>query len=142
MGVIEGNRACSDNEWETITRGGDERIKQWIAEQLDGKSCVIVLIGANTAGRKWINHEIVKGWNDRKGVLGIYVHNLLDSNSRQSLKGTNPFDHIRYGDTGRYLSSVVKAYDPPYVRSPDVYDHIKRNLELWVDEAVTIRSSG
>jgi hypothetical protein len=79
MGVIEGNRPCSDNDWETITQGGDEKIKKWIAEQLDGKSCAVVLIGTNTAGRKWINHEIVKAWNDKKGVVGVYVHNLQDS---------------------------------------------------------------
>src|SRR4030042_4958685 len=76
MGVIEGNRPCSDNDWEAITQGGDEKIKKWIAEQVDGKSCVVVLIGGNTAGRKWIHPEIVKGWNDGKGVVGGYGHNL------------------------------------------------------------------
>jgi hypothetical protein len=70
MGVIDGNRPCSDNDQETITKGGDKKIKKWIAEQLDGKACVVVLIGTNTVGRKWINHEIVTGWNDGKGVVG------------------------------------------------------------------------
>lgn len=140
MGVIEGNRPCSDNDWETITGGGDDKIKKWIAEQMDGKSCVVVLIGANTAGRKWINYEIVKGWNDGKGVVGVYVHNLLDSNEDQSSKGANPFASIRYGESGNMLSSIVKAYDPPYSNSKHVYDHIKANLADWVDEAISIRN--
>ena len=141
MGVVDGNRPCSDNDWETITKGGDDKIKKWIADQMDGKSCVIVLIGANTAGRKWINYEIVKGWDDGKGVVGVYVHNLLDSDKKQAAKGANPFASIRYGNTGKMLSSIVKAYDPPYSSSTKVYDHIKTNLADWVEEAVEIRNN-
>lgn len=141
MGVIEGNRPCSDNDWEQITQGGDEKIKKWIAEQLDGKSCVVVLIGSNTAGRKWIDHEIVKGWNDGKGVVGVYVHNLQDSNQNQSTKGSNPFASVKYGDSGKMLSSIVKAYDPPYSTSKNVYDYVKTNLADWVEEAISIRSN-
>ena len=141
MGVIEGNRPCSDNDWEKITQGGDEKIKKWIAEQLDGKSCVVVLIGSNTAGRKWIDHEIVKGWNDGKAIVGVYVHNLQDSNQNQSTKGSNPFASIKYGDSGKMLSSIVKAYDPPYSTSKNVYDYVKTNLADWVEEAISIRSN-
>src|SRR5437867_8357494 len=75
-GVLEGNARVTDNEWEAITRGGDEAIERWIAEQLEGKSCTVVLIGAATAGRKWINFEVMKSWNDGKGLVGIYIHNL------------------------------------------------------------------
>jgi len=141
MGVIDGNRPCSDNDWETITKGGDEKIKKWIAEQLDGKSCAVVLIGAGTAGRKWINYEIVKAWNDKKGIVGVYVHNLQDSAKNQATKGSNPFADIKYGDTGKMLSAIVKAYDPPYTTSTLVYNHIKENLATWVDEAITIRNN-
>lgn len=141
MGVVDGNRPCSDNDWETITKGGDEKIKKWIAEQMDRKSCVIVLIGANTAGRKWINYEIMKGWNDGKGVVGVYIHNLKDKDGYQSPKGSNPFARIRYGDTGKMLSSIVKAYDPPYSNSTSVYNYIKNNLAGWVEEAIDIRNN-
>lgn len=141
MGVIEGNRPATDNDWETITKGGDEKIKKWIAHQMDGKSCVVVLIGSNTAKRKWINYEIVKSWDDKKGVVGVYVHNLKDRNENQSTKGSNPFESIKHGDSGKMLSSIVKAYDPPYSASTSVYDHIKKNLAAWVEEGITIRSN-
>ena len=141
MGVIEGNRPCSDNDWETITKGGAEKIEKWIAEQLDGKSCAVVLIGTNTAGRKWINYEIVKAWDAKKGVVGVYVHNLRNSEQKRAPKGTNPFNKISYGDSGKKLSAIVKAYDPPYSTSKYVYDHIKDYLATWVEEAITIRSN-
>lgn len=71
MGVIEGNKPATDNEWETIKKGGDAAVKKWIDDQLYGKSVAIVLIGQNTAGRKWINYEIISAWDGKKGVLGI-----------------------------------------------------------------------
>ena len=139
MGAIEGNPPVSDNEWEEITGGGDEAIKKWIAGQMSGKSCSIVLIGAATAGRKWINHEIRESWNDGKGLLGIHIHNLKNSFGDQSNKGKNPFRDFTVGE--KDLSTIVKAYDPPYSTSTNVYDHIKSNLEEWVEEAVSIRAA-
>jgi len=141
MGVIEGNRPCSDNDWETITKGGDEKIKKWIAEQMSGKSSAVVLIGSSTAGRKWINHEIVAAWDGGKGVVGVHIHNLLDSGETQTTKGANPFSYIDFGSSGKKLSAIVKAYDPPYSSSKDVYAYIKNNLESWIDEAITIRGN-
>jgi len=141
MGVIDGNRPTSDNDWESITGRGDDAIKKWIADQMDGRSCIVVLIGANTAGRKWINHEIIKGWNDRLGVVGVYVHNLQNSGQQQASKGSNPFATIKHGISGNMLSTIVKAYDPPYTDSKRAYDHIKQNLDGWVEEAIRIRSN-
>jgi len=138
MGVVEGNRPVSDNDWEQITRGGDKAIQDWIAEQMEGKSCIVVLIGANTAGRKWIKYEIKKAWNDGKGVLGIYIHNLKDKEGNQSSKGKNPFDDFTIN--GEKLSKIVKAYDPPYSTSTYVYNHIGENLIDWVEEAIEIRN--
>lgn len=140
-GVVEGNQPCSDNDWESITNGGEKEIKKWIDGQLSGRSCVVVLIGKETAGRKWINYEIEKAWNDKKGLVGIYVHNLLDSSQKQTTKGSNPFAKFTLNSGKTDLSSVVNAYDPPYSASKSVYDYIKTNLETWVEEAIKIRNS-
>jgi hypothetical protein len=142
MGVIEGNTPVSDNEWESITKGGDGAIEKWINGQLEGKSCTIVLIGANTAGRKWIKYEIEKSWNDGKGLLGIYIHGLKDKDGYQSAKGRNPFgDFTMKRDENQKLSSIVKAYDPPFSTSTYIYNHIKDNLANWVEEAISIRDN-
>lgn len=141
IGVVEGNEPVSDNDWETIKKGGDKAIQNWIDSQLKGKSCTIVLIGNTTAGRKWIKYEIEKSWNDGKGLLGIYTHSLKDKDGRQSAKGRNPFEDFTMKRDGKKLSTIVKAYDPPYSTSTDVYDHIKKNLEYWVEEAISIRDN-
>jgi len=141
MGVIEGNKPVSDNNWEQITRGGDVAIKRWINDQLNGTSCTIVLIGQNTAGRKWIKYEIEKSWNDGKGLMGIYIHNLKDKEGNQSTKGRNPFDDFTMKRNNSKLSSIVKAYNPPYSDSQMVYDYIKKNLASWIEEAIKIRNN-
>lgn len=137
MGVIEGNRPVSDNDWEEIIRGSDNAIRRWIDSQINGKSVSIVLIGSNTARRKWINYEIKKSWDENKGVLGVYVHNLKDKNGNQSTIGMNPFEYLTV--SGMKMSSIVKSYNPPYFASTQVYDYIKQNLASWIEESISIR---
>ena len=138
IGVIEGNRPSTDNDWEQVTRAGDTAIRAWIDSQLNYRSCTIVLVGAATAGRKWINYEIEKSWKDRKGVVGINVHNLKDSGGKQSFQGNNPFNNIVVNNLS--LHQVLKLYNPPYSDSKLVYDYISNNISAWVEEAVAIRN--
>jgi hypothetical protein len=137
IGAVEGNTPVSDNDWEQIKRGGDAAIQRWIDGQMSGRPCTIVLIGRNTANRKWVNYEIKKSWEDGKGLLGIYIHNLLDRHGHQTLKGSNPFDAFTLGNAS--LSRFVSVYDPPYTLSTDVYGYISKNLSSWVEQAIAAR---
>jgi hypothetical protein len=139
MGVIDGNSPATDNDWETIKRGGEKAIQNWIDGQLNGCSCTVVLIGAETAGRKWVKYEIEKSWNDGKGVLGIYIHNLKDFNGNQTRQGRNPFDDFAMQRDNSKLSSIVSVYNPPLFDSKMVYGYIKENLATWIEEAIYIR---
>lgn len=133
IGAIEGN------DWETIASSGDEAIKRWISEQMKNRSCTIVLVGNKTAKRKWINHEIIKSWNNNMGVVGIYIHGIKNSQGLITKKGLNPFDYIPYGDDGEKLSSIVRCYNPGGSNSKENYDWIKRNIRNAAEEAVKIR---
>jgi hypothetical protein len=73
INALDGQTLCSANDWEEVKRKGDAAIKKWIDDQMYSKSCVVVLIGAETANRPWVTHEISKGWNDKRAVLGIRV---------------------------------------------------------------------
>ena len=137
MGLVEGNAPVSDNDWEEVTRGGAAAIERWIGTQMYGKSCAIVLIGANTAGRKWVKYEIEKAWNDGKGVLGIYIHNLKNQFGNQSNVGANPFKDLYVN--GVSASTIVRDYDPPFADSSYVYAYIRNNIADWVEEAIGIR---
>ena len=141
IGVVEGNEPVSDNDWETVKRGGDIAIKKWINKEMQYRTCTLVLVGSNTANRKWINHEIVKSWDDGMGVVGIYIHGLKNSSGDTSKQGSNPFDYINCGSTGKKLSQIVKCYNPQGSNSQEKYAWISQNLSNTIEEAIGIRTS-
>ncbi|MCS1411091.1 MAG: hypothetical protein M2R45_04287 [Verrucomicrobia subdivision 3 bacterium] len=138
IGSVEGNRPATDNDWETVKKGGDSAIKKWIDDQMKHRSCTVVLVGEHTADRKWINYEIIKSWNDGMDVVGIHIHGLKDRYGYISKKGSNPFDYVSF-TSGKKLSSIVKCYDPPGTSSKDKYDRISKHLSNVIEEAIKIR---
>ncbi len=141
IGVIDGSRPASDNEWETIVKGGEAAIKRWIAGQLEGRSCTIVLVGTHTANRFWINHEIVESWNRGMGVVGIRIHGLKNFDGFISSAGSNPFDFVTLRPSGKRLSALAKCYDPDGPDSKARYAWIAKYLVDAVEEAVAIRAA-
>ena len=139
MGVVEGNAPVADNAWETVKGGGAPAIRRWINDQMVGRSCVIVLIGSKTAGRKWIKYEIERAWAEKKGLLGIYIHKLEGADGNQAPKGRNPFGDVSLD--GQKLSGIVKAYSPPGRTSKSAYRYISDHMSEWVEEAIQIRKS-
>ena len=137
IGAIDGNKPATGNAWETVKKGGDAAIKRWIASQMSDRSCVIVLSGAETAGRKWIGYEIEKAWNDGKGLLGIHVNKLTDAGGNKSAKGVNPF--AKFNVNGKPLTSFVRCHTPAGRSSAAVYDDIADNIEDWIEEAIAVR---
>lgn len=138
MGLVEGNEPVTDNAWETVTRGGEAAIKRWIGSQMVGRTCAVVLIGAETSRRPWVKYEIKKAWTDGKGVVGIYIHNLKGRLGEQSRKGADPFYHLYIN--GHRASEIIQSYDPPYRSSSYVYSFISANMASWVEEAISIRN--
>lgn len=143
IGAIEGNQPASDNDWETIATGPnhEERIKRWISDQMTGRTCTIVLVGAETANRKWINYEIIKSWNDGLGVVGIRIHGPKNRFGEIASPGKNPFDFITHGATKKPLSSLVKCYNPGGGTSQERYAWISEHLANAVAEAIKIRNA-
>lgn len=135
IGAIEENKPVSANNWEEVKRKGDASIEKWIDDNMNYRSCVIVLIGEQTANRKWVKHEIKKAWNEGKGLFGIYIHNLKDPRTGVCRQGANPFDQFTFKD-GTKLSSKVKCYNPNST-SPNM--EIILNLEDWIEKAINDR---
>lgn len=133
MGVIEGQKICNSNDWEAVKRKGDSAIQKWIDDNMHGCSCVIVLIGKETANRKWVNYEIKKAWNDGKALMGIYIHNLHDRYGKTDQKGDNPFDYFVIDKNGDKLSKYVPVFNP---NSYNVYNDIKDNLDSWIENVI------
>jgi hypothetical protein len=114
-------------EWEEIKKKGDDAIEDWVAEQLEHTSVTAVLVGAETADRPWVLHEIVESWNRGNGIVGIWIHNIKDQRVETDTKGRNPLDEITLAD-GKPLSSVCKTYD--WVNNDG-----RNDLGRWIEEA-------
>ncbi len=95
----------------------------------------MVLIGTETADRPWVKHEIIKAWNEDRGLLGIHIHNINCPNNGKCSQGKNPFDEVTF-DSGRKMSAYIKCYNP---NSYDAYNSIKDNIEAWVETAIKDR---
>jgi hypothetical protein len=134
MGVLEGNEPISVNVWEEVRKKPDS-VKKWIDENMKYRSYVVVLVGEETANRPWVQYEIEKAWNEGKGLLGIYIHNLKCPRNGKSKKGSNPFDYFTFNDGSR-LSSIVECYDPSSI---DAYNEIRFNIVQWVEDAIQRR---
>jgi hypothetical protein len=119
-------------DWESIRKKGDSAIERWVDDQLKNTSVTVVLIGAETADRDWVRHEIVKSWNRGNGLVGIRIHNIKDQDQKTDASGRNPFDDFKLQD-GTVLSAVCKTYDW-------VSDDGRKNLGKWADEAATMRA--
>lgn len=114
-------------EWEKIEREGDAAVERWISDQLKYTSVTVVLIGAETSERDWVDHEIRKSWERGNAIVGVRIHNIKDQDGKTDLAGPNPLDNIHLID-GAPLSSVCVTYDW-------VADDGRANLGGWIENA-------
>ncbi len=117
-------------KWEEVKKKGDDAVKRWVDNSLDGTSVTAVLIGNETHTREWVDYEIKQSYLRGNGLLGIYIHNIKDSNGYRDTIGTNPFANLWITDSNprRYLSQIYNTYD--WVNN-DGYE----NLGNWIEVA-------
>lgn len=102
--------------WEEAKTKGEDAVKNLINSALAGTTVTAVLIGSETSSRKWIKYEIDQSVARGNGLLGIYIHNIEDSQGNKGSKGSNP------------LPSGYSTYDW-------INDDGYKNLGTWVDNA-------
>jgi hypothetical protein len=110
--------------WETIKRQGDQAIKNWINQQLQGTTVTVVLIGAETAQRQWVQYEIQRSWDKGNRLMGVRIHNIKDFRTGQtSYQGQDPFTNL--GFTG------IPVWDW-------VNDNGYNNFARWVEQTANM----
>jgi hypothetical protein len=102
--------------WEEAETKGDAAIKKLIDDALVGSTVTTVLIGENTASRKWVKYEIAESIRRGNGLFGVHIYKIKDQNGNESQQGANPLGN----EYSTYLWFKDKGYD---------------NLGTWVDDA-------
>ncbi|MDB4987075.1 MAG: hypothetical protein JWN04_2253 [Myxococcaceae bacterium] len=136
LAVLSPNLEAKPAEWATLQRKGEFAIKHWFEQQLRGRSCTVVLIGAETATRPLVRYEIKRSWELKLGLVGVHIHNLRDANGAVAAKGPSPFPEAGLGE----LAALVQTFDPPEADSKLAYRYIADNLPKWVEHAVAERA--
>ena len=71
-------------DFEQVKRQGDAAIRRWIDKQLEGTSVTVVLIGADTLNRPYVQYEICESLKRGNSVIGVDINNIKDFNGRTS----------------------------------------------------------
>lgn len=79
--------------WEKSKTKGDAFLKNLIEDGLRNTSVTVVLIGENTANRKWVNYEIIKSFDRGNGLLAIHI-NRIKGKTGLTIRGLNPLDRL------------------------------------------------
>ena len=116
--------------WEKAKEQGSKAISQMILKGLQNTSVTVVLIGAETANREWINFEIIESYKRGNGLLGVFIHNITDIYGKTDIKGQNPFDYVYLENNGSrtWFNSLYPVYD--YVLGNGF-----QNLGSWIELA-------
>ena len=117
-------------DFEQVKRQGDAAIRRWIDKQLEGTSVTVVLIGADTLNRPYVQYEICESLMRGNAVIGVDIHRIKDFYGRTSMV-CNHHTAIGQFENGRpaYFDDVASGiYDY-------VYDDGYNNLGRWVEKA-------
>lgn len=151
IGAVDGNSPASPSAWEEVKRQGRTAIQHWIDENMKYRSCLVVLVGAETANRPWVQYEIEHAWKEGKGIVCIDIHNLKDSFGHTSNLGSNPLSLFCIDKTFNYIAKhcipadrneicldrICKFFRPS---AYNTYKDIESNIENLIEEAITIRN--
>ena len=104
-GVVEGSAAAGFQDaslWEEAKKKGDAEVKKLIDSGLIGTSVTVVLIGSETAQRKFVDYEIEKSIARGNGLIGIYISGIKDQNGKTDIQGSAPLRLIMAGISCQY----------------------------------------
>ena len=74
--------------WEEARKKNPSSLKRLMDSSLNGTSVTVILIGGNTANRRWVNYEIVKSFVEGKGIMSIHLNRIR---SRSTSKISSPY---------------------------------------------------
>lgn len=91
--IVDGTAAAGFQDaslWEEAKSKGDGFLMRLINAALEGTSVTTVLIGTETASRRWVDYEIEQSIKRGNGLLGIHIDQVRDRYGQTCLRGPVP----------------------------------------------------
>lgn len=132
--VIQGKEAAGFIDkaaFEQIKRQGDSAIHNWIDKQLKGTSVTVVLIGAETLDRPYVQYEICKSLERGNALIGVHINGIRDMRTSMITVRGNTHTIIGHYDNNRpaYFDDVCDG----------IYDYVSQNgyanMGSWIEAA-------
>ena len=118
-------------EFEKMKRKGEKEVYKWIDKQLEGTSVTVVLIGAETLSRPFVQYEICKSLQRGNAVIGVYINWIRDMRTLKISAKGNIHTVIGYYEDGSpaYFDNVCDG----------IYDYVTQdcyaNMGSWIEIA-------
>jgi hypothetical protein len=124
-GVIEGISAAGfhdANLWEEAKKKGDAAVKKLIDDALNGTVVTAVLIGAETASRRYVSYEIEQSVARGNGIFGIRINDIKDQYGNIDNPGPPPVALVgigapvynwEYGRFGEWVEHALRKAKSP-----------------------------
>jgi hypothetical protein len=123
-GVVIGSAAAGFHDksiWEEAKKKGRATIENMIDAALVGTSVTVVLIGAESSNRQYINYEIDESIKRKNGILGIHIHMIKNKDGLTDYRGAVP---------SQLIGSKYKVYDWPFD---------SEKFSAWIEDAYANR---
>lgn len=138
INALEGKPVLNAQDWEEVRCQRDQTIKNWIDEQMKYKKAVIVLIGAETANRPWVQYEIEHAWKIKKPLLGIKIHGLASLSDGADEEGPDNFFADYSFRIPVFNPTIYGMFDSGIgIDTKATYNNLANNIEQWSSEGVT-----
>ena len=124
----------TSQKWEAVRYETDAAIKRWIDKEMNWKKAVIVLVGRETANRKYVQYEIERAWQMRKPLLGVRIHGLSSMSDGADTAGPNPFDMLGLPSVPLFDPTHGGFYGP--INTQITYGNLMYNLPRWAEQGV------
>lgn len=82
--------------FESKKRVGEDTLKAFLTDALNGTSVTCVVIGEDTHARPWVRYELVRSFERGKGLFGVRVHGIKDLQKNLGVAGPDPFASLAY----------------------------------------------
>lgn len=101
--------------FEAAQRDSDDALKRFLREGLRNTTVTCVLVGADTALRRWVRYEIFRSFVRGNGLLAVRIHTIAGFNKMLAAKGPNPFASVAFtvdDDQIRFKEYMTSGWQP------------------------------
>lgn len=94
---------------EEAKRKDADSLRRFLKKEMEGSSVVCVLVGEETANRRWVRFEILQGLMDARGIVGVRIHTIAGFDRKTTKAGPDPFDLLGVYRKDDYVYVVERS---------------------------------